>query len=811
MQLPKARPWRACLLAALTTLSTIGFGSVLNPSNAAPAPTLVSDKADYSPHEIVHLTGSGYTAGAAYDLPVRRPDGSIVKGDGSFAPGWDSVTADGSGAIAYNYALDGVFGIYEARVYPSSWSGNWDEAPLASVSFRDADVNLDQCANDEPGTPPCEWQNGDLNGNNSEYAEGDVVPFRLAIERLDPGEHTIHLNYDFTAQGHKAYDFLATYNATEMVDLCASGGGGVSSLCPVLPAPIVVPFPSDPFVANGQSVADAQTASGVSQNLYVFGATSVLISPVTHAGNVDGNSTGDLIVTFTTDANTNPEGQVLLAWGGHLASSAYWMQNGQPDGAGQISGAPWHMRTQQLDGEGNKNQDRSIQPSALVTTQSITVVKNTVPDGPQDFTFTPSTGVNGGASFVLDDDGLDGSPVPSQLTFTVTPGVHTVAETAVPGFDLTSIVCVDPSGGSAGAGTTATFDVAPGEDVTCTFTNTARGSVTVVKDTVPDGPEDATFDPSGGINGGAEFVLDDDGPNVSPTANSMTFEVVPGVHTVTETATQGSDLTGIACVDPTNDSTVNLATATATFNVAPGERVICTFTNTRRGTITVVKDTVPDGPADFTFTPSAGVGGGASFILDDDGPDGSNVANTRPFTVLSGTHTVTEAARPGWTLTSIVCDDADSTGSVATRTATFRVSPGEDVHCTFTNKPAYGSGPDGADPGDPYGADPGDSSPDAPYVPIPGLTGTGLDSGLIGGGLGSAPVVPSGSTGDPGTGVVGETVKADPAPESGLPAGLGSVLPRTGAGAAGELLLALVLVGAGLLIRAATGRRSPIA
>ena len=31
-----------------------------------------------------------------------------------------------------------------------------------------------------------------------------------------------------------------------------------------------------------------------------------------------------------------------------------------------VSGAPWHVRTLQLDGSGNKNQDRSIQPSAIV-------------------------------------------------------------------------------------------------------------------------------------------------------------------------------------------------------------------------------------------------------------------------------------------------------------------------------------------------------------------------------------------------------------------------------------------------------------
>src|SRR5205814_795628 len=76
---------------------------------------------------------------------------------------------------------------------------------VSAVSAASLTVNLDQCAN---GTTPCSWQNGDLNGNNSAYAEGDVVPFRLAIEGLATGTHTIHINYDFTAGGHEAYDFL---------------------------------------------------------------------------------------------------------------------------------------------------------------------------------------------------------------------------------------------------------------------------------------------------------------------------------------------------------------------------------------------------------------------------------------------------------------------------------------------------------------------------------------------------------------------------------------------------------------------------
>ena len=80
-------------------------------------------------------------------------------------------------------------------------------------------------------------------------------------------------------------------------------------------------------------------------------------------GTSNGNSTADILVRFRSTGSA-----VLLAWGGHLAAIAVLGQagGGARDGASLVSGAPWHMRTLQLDGAGNKNQDRSIQPSAIV-------------------------------------------------------------------------------------------------------------------------------------------------------------------------------------------------------------------------------------------------------------------------------------------------------------------------------------------------------------------------------------------------------------------------------------------------------------
>ena len=220
-------------------------------------------------------------------------------------------------------------------------------------------VNLDQWA-----TIDTAWQNGNLNGNNSRYPEGGIVPFRVAFEGLAPGAHVIHINYDFTAGGHKAYDFLATWNVTNANDhICSASGGGISSMCPSLGSPSTYTFPADPYVADGLSVTTAQVYSGTPRKLTLWGGTITSISGPVHSGSVAGNSTADFTVRFRSTGSA-----VLMAWGGHLAQSAFWnlAAGGERDGAGEVSGAPWHMRTLQLDGSGNKNQDRSIQPSAIV-------------------------------------------------------------------------------------------------------------------------------------------------------------------------------------------------------------------------------------------------------------------------------------------------------------------------------------------------------------------------------------------------------------------------------------------------------------
>jgi hypothetical protein len=287
-------------------------------------------------------------------------------------------------------------------------------------------ANLDQWANGHPPPTSESWQNGNLNGNNSAYAEGRAVPFRLALEGLSGGStHFITIQYDFTAGGHKAYDYLASIEATEphaLDFICAgTGPGGRSSLCGTsltgMPGPGTVstsefPFPVDGFTVDNLTVSGAQTDGVVPRFLRIFGGTITSISTVTHVGctagagtnnSCDGNSTGEMLVSFTVDQNRTA---VQLVWSGHLGKSSYWNSDNPPDGASQVSGAPWHMRTLNLDGGGAANQDRSIQPSAIVQVDAkISIGTSGVNEVGVHHAMTGHVDVNTGSGFVNAPDG----------------------------------------------------------------------------------------------------------------------------------------------------------------------------------------------------------------------------------------------------------------------------------------------------------------------------------------------------------------------------------------------------------------------
>lgn len=310
---------------------------------------------------------------------------------------------------------------------------------------------------------------------------------------------------------------------------------------------------------------------------------------------------------------------------------------------------------------------------------SITVVKNTA-GGDGTFAFTgPQTAANPTGNFQITTTGGTGQVTIAGLI----PGSYSVSENTPSGWDLTNLSCVDPSGGTTTAGATASIALAAGENVTCTFTDTKRGAIIVQKQTLG---ADASF----AFTGSQSFSITTAGGSGQDTAAFAS--VAPGTYTITESALAHWMLTGLSCVDPSNDSVTNLAGRTATVNLAAGETVVCTFTNTQLATLTIIKQAVPHIAApntpSFPFT-ATGLSP-TSFSLADDGVN----PNSTTFNDLTpgAAYSVVEGTVPNWLLTSITCTDAAdpipanrSTVDVAAGSVVPNLQPGETLRCVFTN------------------------------------------------------------------------------------------------------------------------------
>jgi hypothetical protein len=115
------------------------------------------------------------------------------------------------------------------------------------------------------------------------------------------------------------------------------------------------------------------------------------------------------------------------------------------------------------------------------------------------------------------------------------------------------------------------------------------------------------------------------------------------------------------------------ADETGTWHSGTNVQLNLTAGTPTQQTIIVEKQTDPDGaPDSFTFS------GDATGTIS----DGQQIVVSG---LQPGTYTSQETVPAGWDLTSIVCDDDNSSGDLNTQTATFVLEAGETVKCTFTN------------------------------------------------------------------------------------------------------------------------------
>jgi hypothetical protein len=623
--------------------------------------------------------------------------------------------------------------------------------------------NLDQCENGSTGAGTCtvanDWVNGNLGASKAHYFEGDSLPYRLLLSGLAPAStNTVTIEWDTTKGGKHALDYLTTFNRTvSLANPCAgvSGCGG---------SPTTFPIPVDSNV----------TTAGVTQiagNFTMYNGTITSASAYTLSGTYAGDSSTRITLNFTAGSATP-----VLAWGGHISTRANWGLNNSAVG---ITGSPYHTRLIEVNGSGG-NQDRSASAAAVVFPGSITIVKNAQPDTGEDFAFSttgPVTAPLTPATFMLDDDGT-ATPLSNSQTFSniTTFGSYTFTEAASSGWTLSfqSPACTVTSGNSgtssANAGTrTVTVTLAEGENVTCTFVNTAvntpeplPASLTVIKTVIND---------NGGTRPAADFMMNVGGPTTlsfdGAEAPGTTNAVDAGSYTITEAGPAGYTLSYSGDCD-----------ANGNVTLAPGQPATCTLTNDDIAPrLTVIKHVVNDNggtavAGDFTMR----VTGTDVSLAEFPGAEAGT-----PVTLDAGSYSVSEAVHSGY---ASVNPDTDCSGTLALD---------QDVTCTITND---------------------DVAAQNPGTTNPGTTTTGTTTtGTVNTEVESATQTQGNNPTPPLQSVPVQT----PAPPAVIPATASAPatsataaeeLPRTGAGLQDESLLALVLMLAGLSVRALGRRRN---
>ncbi|HWP70136.1 MAG TPA: hypothetical protein VNM36_03505, partial [Gemmatimonadaceae bacterium] len=255
---------------------------------------------------------------------------------------------------------------------------------------------------------------------------------------------------------------------------------------------------------------------------------------------------------------------------------------------------------------------------------------------------------------------VDGDPDPNVVALTIS---------ACAGWqnhiDGAERVCPTGAGGSFRLGTT------PETPAKCkceplSLPLDIRGTITIIKDAVPDAGVNFGFTSTGAAPLGGAFTLDDD---ADPTlSNTQVFtNVVAGSYSVTEGADPtGWQFTSLTCTSTGSGTSTSTSGKVATITLGAGGAVTCTYVNTKQGTITIVKDAVPDAAQNFGFTSTGAAPLGGAFSLDDDADP--TLSNTQVFSnVPPGPYTVTEGADPaGWQFTSLTCTETGTGTSTST-------------------------------------------------------------------------------------------------------------------------------------------------
>ncbi|MDE3083122.1 MAG: hypothetical protein KGJ39_06850 [Acidobacteriota bacterium] len=443
--------------------------------------------------------------------------------------------------------------------------------PVTSARASSVNVDFAQCANGSPFASACNWINGDLNGQNSTYYEGDATTQVVGLSGLAAGTYTLQLTYATTLKNRHAYDFLTDYNESNTFlsapkDVCAMAGQSAdvtacqASAVSVTSTPIVQDASIAPTVGSltAYSSASYQMIGG-----FLASATAPTVASVNNGTDstvsvtfVVGGTGGQATTGITSGSGASTTYTAYLTFGAHVASEVQW---GPGTGAGSISGSPYHVVLGDLAYDGQTisvgGQDNQMK-SNVGGSASISLAKSANPStysaAGQTITYTyviTNTGSSGLAStqYSLSDSLIDGSLRTN---------------------------CGSPTALSAGASVTCTrtYSITSGDMGQASVTNTALAF-------------------GGGLTSNTDQatvyrVVDTPSISVTKQASESTYtlgDVITYTYVITNDG--NATLTGVALVDSalgaiTSCSLNSGDTSTTLGTLAAGDAETCSATHT---------------------------------------------------------------------------------------------------------------------------------------------------------------------------------------------------------------------------------------
>ena len=246
------------------------------------------------------------------------------------------------------------------------------------------------------------------------------------------------------------------------------------------------------------------------------------------------------------------------------------------------------------------------------------------------------------------------------VDYEVTPGTYSVSEAAKTGWDITGNTCSQKG-------------VSAGQTVTCTITNTQRGSITVTK--FHDHDANGTKDSSDEVLPGWTINLTGQASQPTDSNGQAVFgSLVPGSYDLSEEIKNNWFQSNISCTGDIGTDADNLHT----IRLTAGQNITCLIGNYQNGHIVVTKDVVAPNGNPITDTSTSfpfAVGGSNDNVSLTDG-------QSHDYLVAPGLHTVAETTNGNYDF--VGCDNGITSNTFAGTTVT--ATSGATINVTCTNK-----------------------------------------------------------------------------------------------------------------------------